>query len=150
MEMNVYEIMQRIPHRYPFLLIDKVTECVPGKSIKALKNITVNEPCFQGHFPGHPVFPGVLIVEAMAQTTGILTFATRSREEAEGLLFVLAGVDNARFKHQVIPGDVLTFTTNVIKQSRNVAKFATEARVGEKLVCSAEILGALTPKGSGG
>ena len=149
MEMNVYEIMQRIPHRYPFLLIDRVIECIPGKSIKAIKNVTANEPCFTGHFPEYPVYPGVLIVEAMAQSTGILTFATRSREEARNLLFVLAGVDNVRFKQQVIPGDVVVIDTTVIKQSRNVAKFQTEARVDDRLVCSAEILGALTPKGSG-
>lgn len=147
MEINIYEVMKYIPHRYPFLLIDKVLSCEPDKSITAIKNVSVNEPCFQGHFPEYPVFPGVLVVESMAQATGILTFATAEELRHTDSVFVLAGVDGARFKRQVVPGDVLTVTAEILRKTRNVWKFATSASVDGKVVCVAEILGAMAPRG---
>lgn len=147
MEMNIYEVMRRIPHRYPFLLIDKVIECVPDKSLIAVKNITVNEPCFQGHFPECPVYPGVLILEAMAQATGLLTFASMDTVNTRDDLFVLAGIDEARFKRQVLPGDVVILKAEVVRKTRRVWKFITESTVDGQIVATAEILGALAPKG---
>ena len=147
MEINIHEVMKHIPHRYPFLLIDRVLNCEPDKSITAIKNVSVNEPCFQGHFPEYPVFPGVLVVEAMAQATGILTFVTMGGYNKNDTVFVLAGVDGARFKRQVIPGDVITVTAEIVRKTRRVWKFATNASVEGQTVCSAEILGALAPRG---
>lgn len=147
MEMNIYEVMKRIPHRYPFLLIDRVLNCEPDKSITAIKNVSVNEPCFQGHFPDYPVFPGVLVVEAMAQSTAILTFASMAEVSQSDSVFVLAGVDGARFKRQVVPGDVITVTAEILRKTRHVWKFATNASVEGRTVCSAEILGAMAPRG---
>lgn len=147
MEMNIYEVMRRIPHRYPFLLIDKVIECIPDKSLTAIKNITVNEPCFQGHFPECPVYPGVLILEAMAQATGLLTFASMDTVNTRDDLFVLAGIDEARFKRQVLPGDVVILKAEVVRKTRRVWKFVTESTVDGQIVATAEILGALAPKG---
>jgi 3-hydroxyacyl-[acyl-carrier-protein] dehydratase len=147
MEMNIYEVMRRIPHRYPFLLIDKVIDCVPDKSLVAVKNITVNEPCFQGHFPEFPVYPGVLILEAMAQATGLLTFASMDTVNTRDDLFVLAGIDEARFKRQVLPGDVVILKAEVVRKTRRVWKFVTESSVDGQIVATAEILGALAPKG---
>lgn len=145
-ELNIYEVMETIPHRYPFLLIDKVIRCEPNKSIEAVKNITVNEPCFQGHFPGRPVFPGVLVTEALAQSTGILSFESMEGNPHENYLFMLVGIDNARFKRQVIPGDVLMLRAEITRKSRHVWKFATRATVDGKVVCSADIIGAMTPR----
>jgi 3-hydroxyacyl-[acyl-carrier-protein] dehydratase len=143
--MNIYEVMQKLPHRFPFLLIDKVLVCEPDKYIEAVKNVTFNEPCFQGHFPEFPVFPGVLVTEAMAQATGILTFQTMDFVHKDAL-FMLVGIDNARFKKQVVPGDVLHIRAEILRKSRNVWKFATEAKVDGQLVCSAEIIGALAKR----
>lgn len=143
-ELNIYELMKMMPHRYPFLLIDKVVEFIPDQSITAIKNVTFNEPYFQGHFPGKPVFPGVLITEAMAQATGILTFQTRGGHKSENEYFLLVGFDKVRYKRQVIPGDVLTIKAQVSRKLRNIWKFNTEAFVGDELACSAETMGALT------
>jgi 3-hydroxyacyl-[acyl-carrier-protein] dehydratase len=144
--MNIYEVMKKLPHRFPFLLIDKVLACEPDKYIEAVKNVTFNEPFFQGHFPEFPVFPGVLVTEAMAQATGILTFQTMDGFVHENALFMLVGIDNARFKKQVVPGDVLHIRAEILRKSRNVWKFATEAKVDGQLVCSAEIIGALATR----
>lgn len=133
-----------MPHRYPFLLVDKVLECIPDQSITAIKNISFNEPYFQGHFPGRPVFPGVLITEAMAQTTGILTFETRGGMKNNNEYFLLVGFDKVRYKRQVIPGDVLTIKANITRKLRNIWKFEAKAYVEDDLACSAEAMGALT------
>jgi 3-hydroxyacyl-[acyl-carrier-protein] dehydratase len=141
--MNIYEVMKKLPHRFPFLLVDKVVSCEPNKSIEIIKNVTVNEPCFQGHFPEMPIFPGVLVTEAMAQATGLLTFESIPGEINENSLFLLVGIDNARFKKQVIPGDVLRIRAEILRKTRNIWKFATTAMVEVELVCAAEIIGAL-------
>jgi 3-hydroxyacyl-[acyl-carrier-protein] dehydratase len=139
---EVIEILDLIPHRYPFLLVDRVTEHVPFESLVAIKNVSMNEPCFQGHFPGQPIMPGVLILEALAQACAIL--CSKSKEASEGMKFIyfFGGIDKARFKKQVIPGDVLTLKVSVIKNRREIWKMHTEAYVGEDLVCQAELISA--------
>ena len=130
-----------LPHRYPFLYIDKVIDVVPNESITALKNVTINEPFFQGHFPQRPVMPGVLLVEAMAQASGILTYKTLGVEpDFEKELFYLAGVDNCRFKRMVVPGDQLILKVSVLRHRRDLWKFKGEALVDGELACSAEFL----------
>jgi 3-hydroxyacyl-[acyl-carrier-protein] dehydratase len=141
--MNIYEVMKKLPHRFPFLLVDRVVSCEPDKAIEIIKNVTMNEPCFQGHFPECPIFPGVLVTEAMAQATGILTFESIPGNIVENSLFLLVGIDNARFKKQVVPGDVLRIRAEILRKTRNIWKFATTATVEGELVCSAEIIGAL-------
>lgn len=146
--MNVTEIQNYLAHRYPFLLVDKVIDFEPGKRLTAVKNVTINEPFFQGHFPHYPVMPGVLIMEALAQATGLLGFKTmeESDEEADGenMLYLFVGIDNARFKRQVVPGDVLTLEAEFIKKSRGIWKFECKAKVGDKLAASATIMCAAT------
>ena len=105
---DIQSILKFLPHRYPFILVDRILDLVPGETITALKNVTINEPFFQGHFPEKPVMPGVLIIEALAQATGLLGFRTMSETPRDDLLYMLVGVDNVRFKRQVIPGDQLT------------------------------------------
>lgn len=134
--------MARLPHRYPFLLVDRILASDSETYIEVQKNVTYNEPCFQGHFPRAPVFPGVLVVEAMAQSTGILAFEVLEGEVTIDDIFMLVGVDNARFKRQVIPGDIIKIRADVLKRSRNMMKFSVTAKVEENLVCSAEIFGA--------
>ncbi len=143
MEMDVNEIMRHLAHRPPFLLVDRVIECVPGHSIKALKNVTINEPFFQGHFPGYPVMPGVLIIEALAQVSVILVYQTLKRMPDDKSLIFFAGIDNARFKRQVTPGDQLTLESTEVRLVRGVGKFAVRASVGDALVAEAELLAAL-------
>jgi len=137
--MDIAEISQFLAHRYPFLLVDKVTQLTTGESVTAVKNVTVNEPFFTGHFPGQPIMPGVLIIEAMAQTTGLLGFRTMDDKPQPDILFVLAGVDKAKFKQQVIPGDQLVLTAEILKQKGPVWIYDTQAHVDGKLVASAEI-----------
>jgi 3-hydroxyacyl-[acyl-carrier-protein] dehydratase len=144
--MNIYEVMKRIPHRFPFMLVDKVVSCEPDKAIEIIKNVTMNEPFFEGHFPECPIFPGVLVTEAMAQATGILTFESMPGNINQNSLFLLVGIDNARFKKQVIPGDVLRIRAEILRKTRNIWKFATTAMVEDQLVCSAEIIGALVDR----
>ncbi len=144
LNINIYKIMQRLPHRYPFLLIDRVTELKYDKSIKAIKNVTISEPFFQGHFPEFPVFPGVLVIESMAQATGILTFETIGDDLQEDSIFMLAGINNTRFKRQVIPGDTLDISIDILGKKRNVWRFDCTATVDGQLACSAEIIGVLT------
>lgn len=134
-------IMQLLPHRYPFLLVDKVLELEPKRRVLAQKNVTINEPFFQGHFPGHPVMPGVLVVEAMAQAGGLLTQLSLSDEERkEEKLFYLVKVDNARFSRMVVPGDVLMLEVVLKRMIRNMAQYECTASVDGKQVASADIL----------
>jgi 3-hydroxyacyl-[acyl-carrier-protein] dehydratase len=139
-ELNINEVMKHLPHRYPFLLIDRVIDYTPGKSLHALKNVSVNEPHFTGHFPHHPVMPGVLILEALAQATGILAFITTETLPDEHSLYYFVGVDNARFKQPVLPGDQLMLYVEVLKERRGIWKFSAEAKVDGKVVASAEIM----------
>lgn len=138
--MDIYDVMKHLPHRYPFLLIDRVVDYTPGETLTAIKNVTVNEPFFPGHFPHRPVFPGVLMLEALAQATGILSFKTTEDLPSEDSLYYFAGIDNARFKKPVEPGDQLIMTVRLLKRKRNLWRFAAEAKVNDKIVCSAELM----------
>lgn len=138
--MDIVEILKHLPHRYPFLLIDRVVEIVPGKRLLGYKNVSYNEPFFQGHFPNRPVMPGVLILEALAQATGILAFKTTQTQPTSESLYYLVGIDAVRFKHPVFPGDQLMLEVNVVKTLRGVWKFTGEARVGDKTVASGELM----------
>lgn len=137
---QIKEIMSLLPHRYPFLLVDRVTDYELGKSIKAYKNITMNEQCFLGHFPGEPIFPGVLILEAMAQAAGILGFKTMGSSDQ---LYLYAGIDKARFKAPVVPGDKLEMSVQLLKERRGIWKFQGTASVDGKDVCIAEFMCAM-------
>lgn len=139
-QLDINELRKYLPHRYPFLLIDKVIDVQPGKSIVAIKNVTINEPFFSGHFPIAPVMPGVLIIEALAQTSGILTFLTEQRYPAEKELFYLAGIDNARFKRMVIPGDILRLEVELLKHRHGLWKFSSVALVEDEVACTAEFM----------
>lgn len=137
---DIHEVLKYLPHRYPFLLIDRVTSCDPGKSLVGLKNVTFNEPFFQGHFPQHPVMPGVLILEALAQATGILAFRTTNTKPDSGSLYYFVGIDKARFKHPVMPGDQLILEVDVIRTIHSVWKFHAVAKVDGNMVASAELM----------
>ncbi|MAN52011.1 MULTISPECIES: 3-hydroxyacyl-ACP dehydratase FabZ [Marinimicrobium] len=138
--MDVREIREYLPHRYPFLLVDRVVELVEGESIVAYKNISVNEEVFNGHFPQSPVFPGVMILEALAQASGILGFKTMNKKPEDGSIYLFAGVDDVRFKRQVIPGDRLTLESRVVSVKRGIWKFECKATVDGVLAASANIL----------
>lgn len=138
--MEVTEIRKYLPHRYPFLLVDRVVELVEGESIVAYKNITVNEEVFNGHFPNAPVFPGVMIIEAMAQASGILGFKTMGKTPEDGSIYLFAGVDKVRFKRQVVPGDRLQLESTVVSEKRGIWKFECKATVEGELAASATIL----------
>lgn len=139
--LDICEVMQHLPHRYPFLLVDRVLDCRLGESLVGIKNVSFNEPYFLGHFPGKPVMPGVLILEALAQATGILAFRTNNSRPDSGSLYYLVGIDNARFKHPVVPGDQLMLRVEVLKANkRGVWKFNGEASVDNKVVASAELM----------
>ncbi|MBT8127098.1 MAG: 3-hydroxyacyl-ACP dehydratase FabZ [Gammaproteobacteria bacterium] len=140
------EIKRFLPHRYPFLLVDRVLECAPGETLTAIKNVSVNEPYFLGHFPQTAIMPGVLIIEALAQATGILGFRTMSETPRDDLLYMLVGVDDVRFKRQVIPGDQLTLKVKLERRSRIIWKFTCEASVDGELVTTANMLCAATEK----
>jgi 3-hydroxyacyl-[acyl-carrier-protein] dehydratase len=141
--MDIHQILEYLPHRYPILLVDRVLEVVPGERITALKNVSVNEPFFPGHYPHHPVMPGVLIIEALAQVSVILVYQTLKRMPDDKSLIFFAGIDNARFKRQVTPGDQLTLESTEMRLVRGVGKFAVRASVGNALVAEAELLAAL-------
>jgi len=145
-EMYIEEIRRFLPHRYPFLLVDRVLDCVPGESLQAIKNISVNEPQFTGHFPEVPIMPGVLIIEALAQATGLLGFRTMSEEPSDDLLYMLVGVDNVRFKRQVVPGDQLMLNVKLLRRSKVIWKFECEATVDGQLVTKADLLCAAKEK----
>lgn len=132
--------MNYLPHRFPFLLIDRILEIELGKSIKALKNVSHNEPFFQGHFPHQPVMPGVLIIEAMAQATGVLSFKTTNTMPSDGENYFLAGVNDARFKRIVAPGDQLILDIELMRTRRDIGQFHCTAHVDGELACSAELL----------
>lgn len=140
--MGIQEILQYLPHRYPFLLIDAVIDIVPDKSIVALKNVTVNEPFFQGHFPGRPIMPGVLILEAMAQACCVLANKSTNTQEHGSYLYLFAGVDNVRFKRMVEPGDQLRLELELQRHKQGIWKFLGTASVDGELACSAEIISA--------
>lgn len=138
--MDISDIKNLLPHRYPFLLIDRVLEFNPGESLVGIKNVTVNEPFFQGHFPEKPVMPGVLILEALAQATGLLAFSSEKRGAERDSLYYLVGIDSARFKQPVEPGDQLRLVVRVNKQKRGIWVFDTEATVDGKTAASAVIM----------
>jgi 3-hydroxyacyl-[acyl-carrier-protein] dehydratase len=138
-EMDVRQIMNLLPHRYPFLLVDKVVDCVPGESITAVKNVTINEPFFNGHFPGKPIMPGVLIIESMAQAAGLLSYATVGASKIRPLYY-LVGVDAARFRRTVTAGDQLVLKVVIDREKRGIWKYKCEALVDGKLAVSANIM----------
>ena len=146
-DMPIGEVLRHLPHRYPFLLIDRVLECVPGKSLVALKNVTINEPFFPGHFPRRPVMPAVLILEAMAQATGILALRSLGRLPSETEMYYFAGIDKARFRHPVEPGDQLVIEIDLVRTTRGIWKVAGRGKVGETIVATADLLGALRDEG---
>lgn len=137
---GIEEIAALLPHRYPFLLIDRVTEFEHGKRVTALKNLTFNEPFFQGHFPGHPIMPGVLIVEAMAQAAGVLIQLSIPHDPAQAIVFYLVKIDNARFNRVVVPGDQLRLEVVQKRRMRNMSQFVGRAFVGDQLAAEAEML----------
>ncbi|MGB0846439.1 MAG: 3-hydroxyacyl-ACP dehydratase FabZ [Thiolinea sp.] len=139
-EMNVSEIKNFLPHRYPFLLVDRVVALEPGKSIRAIKNVSVNEPFFNGHFPDKPIMPGVLIIEALAQATGLLGFRTMDDKPQENILYMLVAVDKARFKRQVEPGDQLVLEAEIIRRKGIMWVFEVKALVDGKVAVSAELM----------
>ncbi len=137
---NLTEILEYLPHRYPFLLVDRVTQLNSGEDVRGYKNVTINEPFFNGHFPNHPVMPGVLIVEAMAQLSGVLAFETKERRPSDGSIYYLAGTDKTRFKRPVVPGDQLHMYSRLKADKRGVMKFECEAQVDGELACVSEII----------
>ena len=134
MKMNVEEIKEYLPQRYPFLLVDRVVEMEMGKSIVAYKNVTVNEPFFQGHFPSQPIMPGVLIIEALAQAAGVLGFKSQEKKPKDGYLYYFVGADDVRLRRPVVPGDQLMLEAKIIANKRGIYKFDCRASVGEELV----------------
>jgi 3-hydroxyacyl-[acyl-carrier-protein] dehydratase len=140
MEMNINEVKNFLPHRYPFLLIDKVIDFETGKSLTAIKNVSFNEPHFTGHFPDQPIMPGVLIIEALAQATGILAFKSEVGHPVNGQIYMLVGVDKVRFKRLVEPGDQLQLKVEVVTVKRGIWKFNCKATVDGQLVTFAEII----------
>lgn len=139
-DVQIKEIFEYLPHRYPFLMIDRVLECETGKSIVAVKNVSVNEPYFQGHFPGRPVMPGVLILEAFAQAAGILAFKSSDARPEEDVAYYMAGIDNARFRDTVTPGDQLMLHVTMKRTIRSIWKFGGEAKVSDKVVATADVM----------
>ena len=138
--MDIQRILRKLPHRYPILLVDRVLQVVPGKSIKALKNVTINEPYFVGHFPHRPVMPGVLMVEALAQAAALLSFASMDRVADDKTVFYFAGIDGARFKRPVEPGDQLTLDVTLTRAKAGIYKYAARALVGHELAVQAELM----------
>jgi 3-hydroxyacyl-[acyl-carrier-protein] dehydratase len=139
MIMDITEIMEHLPHRYPFILVDRILSMEPGKTITGLKNVTINEPFFQGHFPSQPIMPGVLVLEAMAQVGGVLAISSLPKSK-KGALMYLMGLDQVKFRKLVIPGDQLILELNVIKQRAKVMKFSCMAKVRDQIVTEAQLL----------
>jgi len=138
--MDIHQILEYLPHRYPILLVDRVLEVVPGERITALKNVSMNEPFFPGHYPHHPVMPGVLIVEAMAQTAAILSFKTMGGKPDDKSVYYFVGIDGARFKRPVSPGDQLIMEVSITANKRGMWKFAGKAKVDGQVACEAELI----------
>jgi 3-hydroxyacyl-[acyl-carrier-protein] dehydratase len=138
--MDIHEILEYLPHRYPFLLVDKVVSCDPGKSIVALKNVTINEHFFAGHFPHHPVMPGVLIIEALAQAAAILTFKTHDHRADDNSVYYFVGIDKARFKKPVMPGDTLELNVEIKRFTRGIWWFSAHAKVDGQVATEAELM----------
>ena len=139
-KMDIHDILKHLPHRYPFLLVDRVLSCEPGKSIHAYKNVSINEPFFVGHFPHHPVMPGVLIMEALAQAAGILSFKTMGEMPSDDSVFYFVGIDNARFKKPVSAGDQLHFHVEITRQMRGIWKYRAVAKVDDEIVAEADLM----------
>lgn len=137
--LDVQAIMQHIPHRYPFLLVDRILELEPNKSVVGLKNVSMNEPFFQGHFPGTPIMPGVLILEAMAQTSGVLAIASMEKSEKNALMYFMS-MDQVKFRKMVVPGDQLIMELEVLKQRKKVMKLAGTAKVDGQIVTEAQLM----------
>ena len=144
-EMDINEVLAHLPQRYPLLMIDRVKECEPGKRIVALKNVSANEPHFPGHFPHRPIMPGVLILEAMAQAAGVLVFSGQDAKQHADTLYYYVGIDNARFKKPVVPGDQLELEVAIERTLRGIGRFACVARVAGQVVAEATILCAVLP-----
>jgi len=140
---DIVEILKLLPHRYPFVMVDRILSVEMGKEIVGLKNVTINEPFFQGHFPGRPVMPGVLILEGMAQVGGIMAFYANPEAIGKKLLF-FAGIDKARFRKPVVPGDQLIFTLELIKQKRSIMVMSAKATVDDQVVAQAELMASFT------
>jgi 3-hydroxyacyl-[acyl-carrier-protein] dehydratase len=138
--LDIYEILKHLPHRYPFLLIDRVIECVPGKSLVAIKNVSYNEPYFQGHFPQLPIMPGVLILESLAQATGVLAFKTTETLPSKEAVYYFAGIDKARFKRPVEPGDQMRLEVELVRSLGRLWKFTGKVTVDGSLVASADVM----------
>jgi 3-hydroxyacyl-[acyl-carrier-protein] dehydratase len=138
--MDIHQILEYLPHRYPILLVDRVLDVVPGERITALKNVSMNEPFFPGHYPHHPVMPGVLIVEAMAQTAAILSFKTMGDKPDDKSVYYFVGIDNARFKRPVSPGDQLIMEVAITLNKRGMWKFSAQAKVDGQVACEAELI----------
>jgi len=145
-QMDILAILKQLPHRYPFLLVDRVLELKAGESIRALKNVTINEPFFSGHFPNRPVMPGVIIIEALAQAAGILAFVTGGVIPDETTKFYFVGIDKARFRKPVVPGDQLLLTARVERVMKGIWRFSAAAHVGDEEAASAEMM--LVPEAS--
>lgn len=138
--MDIHQILKQLPHRYPFLLVDRVIELEKGKRIKALKNVTINEPFFVGHFPHRPVMPGVLMLEAMAQVAALLAFDTMGVTPDDKMVYYFAGIDGARFKRPVEPGDQLVMDVTLDRMKAGIFKFKGITRVGDQVACEAELM----------
>jgi 3-hydroxyacyl-[acyl-carrier-protein] dehydratase len=139
-EIDIYQIMELLPHRYPMLLIDRILEFHANESLVALKNVTMNEPFFQGHFPGKPIMPGVLILEAMAQAAALLFRVDEDNQPGPGAIYLFVGIDKARFKRPVTPGDQLVFTVSIQRRMRSIWKFEAVAKVDDEVCCTAELM----------
>jgi 3-hydroxyacyl-[acyl-carrier-protein] dehydratase len=137
---DIHEILKYLPHRYPFLLVDRVLSCEPGKGITALKNVTINEPFFNGHFPNYPVMPGVLIIEALAQAAGILTLKSVSAKPDQDSIFYFVGIDAARFKRPVQPGDQLMLKATILRERIGIWKYSAKAEVDGRVAAEAELM----------
>ena len=142
-ELDIGIIRRLLPHRYPMLLVDRVLDWESGKFVRGVKNVTINEPFFQGHFPTYPVMPGVLVIEAMAQVAGLLTMLSDVARRDGSQLVLFAGIDEARFKRQVVPGDTLLLEAHLERAVRGIGRFRTKAMVGDELVCEAKLLAAI-------
>ncbi len=143
--MDIHQILELLPHRYPLLLVDKVLTCEPGKRIVAIKNVTINEHYFAGHFPHHPVMPGVLIIEALAQAAAILTFKTHDHKADDNSVYYFVGIDKARFKKPVLPGDTLELHAEIRRFARGIWWFSARAKVKDQVVTTADLMCTLRP-----